>query len=190
MDRKFLVEGDRFSLYNIKTPEVPEKFYFVKNAEPGFYVYRWTKDVASNAESGPENIEDLEPGRRDVLYQVIFGIKPNVYIYIAIPADTRLYGVAEEAIPREGFREVGAITQDMSPYKNPDFITELFLMKDTSYEYPALYAYNPNNKPVRPVIRFIVNKIEMEEITEAETIELMKKKRITYRPIVLGWKER
>jgi hypothetical protein len=191
VEKRFFVEGDRFSLYNIKTPQIPEKFYYVLNAEFAHYEYKWSKDVSVNTESGPENIEDLEPGRKEVIYQVIFGIKPaKAYIYVAIPTDVRLYGVAEEAIPRDGFREVGAITGEMSPYDEPDFITELFLMKDTSYEYPSLYAYNPTNKPIRPQLKFLVNKIEPEEITEPEVIEAMKRRKISYRRITLGWKER
>lgn len=190
MERAFLIEGDRFSIYNVNELGEGEKFYFVKVSKISKYAYKWPVDIAVNTEDGPRNIDKLEPGRADVFYQVIFGIKPNAWIYINIPADTRLGGIAEESIARTGFREIGAITQDMSPYKNPDFVTELVLQKDTSYEYPALYGYNPTNLPLRPEIKFLVNKIEPEPITDPETIDLMKKRRIVFRPMTLGWRER
>lgn len=194
MERSFLVEGDRFSIKHINTsndkPAKPEKFYFVDVAKPSKYTFKWTKDIVINSEDGPQNIDKLKPGRTDVFYQVIFGIRPNAWIYINIPADTRLAGIAEESIARTGFREIGAITQDMSPFKSPDFVTEMILQKDTSYEFPALFGYNPTNKPIRPEIEFRVNKIEPVEITDQETIDMMKKKRLTYRPLTLGWKER
>lgn len=190
MERAFLVEGDRFSVKNIQAKDQKEKFYFVDVAKQSKLPFRWPKDVAINTEDGPQNITNLKPGRDDVFYQVIFGIRPDAWIYINIPVDTRLGGVAEEAIARTTLREIGAITQDMSPIKSPDFVTEMLLQRGTSYEYPALFAYNPTNKALRPELEFRINKVEPVEITDPETVDLMKKKRLTYRPFSLGWKER
>lgn len=190
MERQFLVEGDRFSIKNILAKRPVETFYFVTNAKQSKLPFRWPKDVAVNTEDGPQNITNLRPGRTDVFYQVVFGVRPNVWIYVNIPSDTRLGGLAEEAVARSTLREIGAITQEMSPIRSPDFVTEMMLQRDTSNEFPALYAYNPTNKPVRPEIEFRVNKLEMEEITDPETLDLIKKRRLTSRPFILGWKER
>lgn len=188
----WLKPGYRISIRNVKAEEVQEKFYFIKGvARPiSKYVYKWSTDIAVNTENGPENITDLEPGRRDILYQVIFGIKPDVYIYVNLPADTRLGGIAEEASARSGLREIGAITQDDSPWDNPDFCTEMFLQKDTTNEYPHLYAYNPTNRSLRPVIKFLISRIELEEIKDTDTLDKMRRRQIIYRPIQLGWRER
>lgn len=174
----------------IKYMNTPEKFYFITNTKPARYVHKWSKDITLDNVSGPENITKLEPGRKEVLYQTIFGIKPNVYIYTNLPADTRLGGIAEEAEARSGFREIGAITQDMSIFDAPDFVTEMFLMKDTTQEYPFLYAYNPTNRTLRPSLNFLINKCDLEEIKDLSLIERMKRREIMYRPLVLGWKER
>lgn len=190
MERDFLIEGDRFSIFNVNKPSEGEKFYFVKVSKQSKYVHKWSQDVSANNENGPQNIDKLKPDRKDVYYQIIFGIRPNAYIYINIPPDTRLGGIAQEAVARTGFRETGAITQEMSPIRRPTFVTEMFLQRDSGFDFPALYAYNPTNKAIRPEIEFRVNKIEPEPITDPETIDLMKKRRLVYRPVTLGWKER
>jgi len=180
----FLEEG---YFIRLATPEFEKKeFYFIEQAERARYVYKWAAAVSSNTEDGPRNIEDLKPLATNRLYQCIFGIKTGAYIYLNLPPNTRLWGTDKKPIATSSLRELGFRTNTESPYDYPSFITEFFLMKDGSFDFPAVHAFNPTERTLRPWLNILMNKMVIEKVTEAETLEKLRRKLIPYRPITLG----
>jgi len=181
---KFLEEG--FFL-RLTTPERKTKeFYFVDRAVIARYVFTWPATIAKDTEDGPRNVEDLKPLAIDRLYQGIFGIKTACYIYMNLPLNARLWGTDKRPIASSSLRAVGFRDLNDSPYENPTFMTEFFLQKDGSFDYPAMYAYNPTERTLEPKLNFLINKLEIEKVTEPVVLEKLEKKLIPYRPITLG----
>ena len=171
----------------LATPEKGIKeFYFVDRTEPARYEYVWGANIATDTEDGPRNVEDLKPLATDRLYQVIFGIKTACYIYLNLPLNARMWGLDKRPIASSSLREVGYRTLEESPFQWPSFVTEFFLQKDGSYDYPGMYAYNPTERTLRPRLNFLVNKMVIDKVTDAAVLEKLERKLIPYRPITLG----
>ena len=179
----WIKEGHRIS---VKEVDEPEKFFFVKQNRISQIEITFSKDVASDTEVGPDLIKDLKPGRTDQLFQCIFGINVGVYAYMNLPVRERLHGLDEVPIASSTNREVGHFTEEMSPFENPTQMTEFFLRKGGGFEYPAISVYNPTNKSLRPKFKYVVNRMVLEQITDPDTVDKMKRRQLTYRPITLG----
>jgi len=163
-----------------------QEFDFIEQTERARYVFDWPSSIASNAEDGPRNVEDLKPLALNRLYQGIFGIKTGALIYLNLPLNTRLGGTDKKPIATSSLREVGFHDSDESPFDRPCFVTEFFLMKDGSFDFPAFTAFNPTDRALTPSLNILLNKTVISKVTDTETLELLKKKRIPYRPITLG----
>lgn len=171
----------------LSTPEFETKeFYYIDQAEKARYKFKWPASVASNTEDGPQNVEDLKPLATNRLYQGIFGIKSACYIYLNLPLNTRLWGTDKKPIATSSLREIGYRDHDESPFDQPTFVTEFFLMKNGSFDYPALLAFNPTERALTPELNIIMNKMIIERVTDQETLAKLQKKLIPYRPITLG----
>lgn len=171
----------------LATPQFNEKqFYFIDQTEKANYLYTWTSSITKDTESGPLNVEDLKPLATNRLYQCIFGIKGACYIYLNSPLNVRLWGTDKKPIASSSLREVGYRTQEDSPFDAPSFVTEFFLQKDGSFDFPAVTSYNPTERALTPKLKFLINKMVIEKVTEEETLMKLKKKLIPYRPITLG----
>jgi hypothetical protein len=171
----------------LSSPEFEKKeFYFVEQTERARYEYKWPASVASNTENGPNNVEDLKPLATNRLYQCIFGIKGACYIYLNQPLSTRLWGTDKKPIATSALREVGFRDHNETPYDHPSFVTEFFLMKDGSFDFPAFLAFNPSERALTPKLNILLNKMIIEKVSDVETLEKLKKKLIPYRPISLG----
>lgn len=182
---KWLLEGYFLKLYDPATREYT--YYIVTQRERAEYEYVWSEAIASAAESGPETgLEDIEPLSTGRLYQTIFGIDVGVLIYVDFPQNTRRWGTDKKPKAASSNRYVGWIDNIMTPYRYPTFAAELFLLKGGSYEYPFLYGYNPTSKALTPRLHFIQNKLELEVISEDETLEKLEKNLIPSRFITLG----
>ena len=181
---KWLIEGHFLKLYDPATRE--HTFYVVTQRERAEYEHVWSENISAGAESGPENLENLKPLSIGRLYQTIFGIDVAALIYIDFPQGSRRWGTDKKPKASSSNRYIGWIDHKMTPYDEPTFATELFLSKGGSYEYPFLYAYNPVNKTLKPKLHFIQNRLELEVITEDDTLEKLEKKLIPSRFITLG----
>lgn len=171
----------------LTTPEKAMKeFFFVDQVERAKYVYTWAATIAKDTEDGPRNIEDLKPLATNRLYQCIFGVKTACYIYLNLPLDTRLWGTDKRPIASSSLRELGYRDYKDSPFEHPSFVTEFFLQKDGSFDFPAVHAYNPTERTLKPKLNFLINMMVIEKVTEPETLEKLKRKLIPYRPITLG----
>lgn len=181
---KWLEEGYFIRLF---TPETGKKiFYFITHTEPARYIYTWAATIAKNTEDGPREVEDLKPLAINRLYQGIFGIKTACYIYLNLPINTRMWGTDKKPIAVSSLREVGFRDQNESPFEYPSFVTEFFLQKNGSFDYPAMFAFNPTERTLKPQLNFLLNKMVIEPVTDDEVLEKLGRKLIPYRPITLG----
>ena len=168
------------------------------------YVYTWPETVEPDGVSGPYVPEDLQVTRgydertnTNYFWQVIFGIKGQVYIYVELPSDVHRHGLPKRPKPTKDLREVSHFEEWMSPFHEPSFITEHFMMRPDTYRI-ALSAYNPTSISVKPELNFFIARIITERIgTEeagrltpaqakfAEVLEKLHRRTIPVRPITL-----
>ena len=108
---------------------------------------------------------------RNYIWQVIFGIKGQAYIYVQLPTDTKRHGTAKRPWHSKEFREVAHFEEWMSPFHEPSFITEHFLKRPETYRI-SFDAYNPTNIDLTDVkLNFLINKLVTERIgTESEGV--------------------
>jgi hypothetical protein len=136
------------------------------------------------------------------LWQVIFGIKGQVLIYVELPTDTKRHGLPKLTWPNEQIRRIAHFEEYISPYNEPTFLTEHFMKRLETYRI-EFSAYNPNAIDMSDVwLNFFVAKLETERYgtqsyTEAgvqltptkphyrEVLDNLYKRLIPCRPITL-----
>ncbi len=174
------------------------RYAFIKRREFSNYVYKWPEPVAPFSTSGPYSMEYLEPTiNLKQMFQIIFGIEGEVDIYVNLPVETARHGLPKIPKATATVREIGYYTQHMSPFDQPDWITEHFLLRPIT-TFIALTAYNPTGISITPKIYFIVNKLELEllgyerdgklypeEPRYKEVLDKLYRKIIPHRPITL-----
>lgn len=167
--------------------------------------YEWPERIAPGATSGPFIPDDLEitkgydvNSRQNNIWQVIFGIQTQVYLYIEFPTDIHRHGIPKEPKPRTGLREVSHFEEYMSPFIEPSFITEHFMKRPSLFRM-AFDAYNPDETIyLQPKLNFFISKMVTERLgTEQngtliptkdiykETLEKLYKRLTPQRPITL-----
>lgn len=169
------------------------------------FEYNWPETIAVGATSGPFVPDELEittgfkkEQNSNAFWQMIFGIKGQVYIYVELPTDTHRHGLPKVAKPSAAYRTVSHFEEFMSPFKEPTFITEHFLMRPENYNI-GFDAYNPLAIALPDVaLNLFINKIITERIGYeqngsqypskdrfSEVLDNLCKKRIPFRPITL-----
>lgn len=188
--------------YSFEDQQKVRNYFFVLSREWAHYVYDWPETIAPAAFNGPHTVTDLETTKENQIWQVIFGIKPNAYIYTFVPEDIARHGVAKRPTPTNALWEVGHYRMQDSPFDRPSFITELFLIKP-HVPYMAVKAYNPENITFRTAynplkLNFYVAKCQIEWIGDeakgetiaaesryVETLDKLHRRVIPHRPLTL-----
>ena len=180
------------------------KFEHVIAREFAHWIWEWPEWIAPGEDSGPFVPDDLEitlgyneKTNRNRIWQVIFGIEGQVYIYVEHPTDIHRHGLPKIPKPITVERAVSQFEEWMSPFNAPSFVTEHFLLRP-GYERIAFSAYNPNDISMKPRLRFLVAKLVTERIgTERagvlepvfdrfkETLEKLHRRVIPHRPLTL-----
>ena len=181
------------------------KYYeYVVARDFAHYVYTWHESVAPGEESGPTVISNLLITRGydsktnlNRIWQVIFGIRGEVYVYVELPTDIHRHGLPKIPKPTTEVREVSHFEEWMSPFNDPTFITEHFLMRP-GYDRMCISIYNPQSITITPKLRFFVNKMITERIgveragvlepakpRYSEILEKLAKRVVPVRPISL-----
>jgi len=145
--------------------------------------YPWPETITSLADSGPYTPDDLEITRGykaetnlNHIWQLIFGIKGQVYIYVELPTDLHRHGISKVPKPSPSMRQVSHFEEWMSPFMEPTFITEHFLMRPDCPQM-SLSAYNPNAINLTDVrLNFFISKMITETIGVATNNALTPKK--------------
>jgi len=132
--------------------------------------YPWPSSVAPGVESGPTIPDALEVTAQfnsqtgeNQIWQVIFGIKKQVYVYIELPTDIHRHGIPKDPKPGSNNRETSHFTEYMSPFHEPSFLTEHFMMRP-SYHQIAFTVYNPQAIDLTPRLNFFINKLITQRI--------------------------
>ena len=141
------------------------------------YVYTWPETILSlDVSEGkiPDMLEitrGYDPAtKQNHIWQIIFGIKGQVYIYVQHPSDVKRHGTAKLPWHSREYREVAHFEEWMSPFHEPTFITEHFLKRPEAYRI-SLDAYNPTPIDQTDVkINFLIAKLVTERVgTESYT---------------------
>jgi len=134
------------------------------------YVYTWPETILPLQESGPFVPDELEntagydeKSNTNQIWQMIFGIKGQVYIYVEHPTDVHRHGLPKIPKPSTAERKISHFEEWMSPFQQPSFITEHILMRP-GYERIAFSAYNPNTTWQLPYLRIMIAKLITERI--------------------------
>lgn len=144
--------------------------------------YDWPEAIDAGNTSGPYTPATFEITRgwdartnTNRLWQVIFGIKGQVYIYIELPTDVHRHGIPKAPKPSSDERQVSHFTEWMSPFLEPSFITEHFMMRPETQQM-SFDAYNPSSEGAvtqRDVtLNIMINKIVTERIGTAQNGKL------------------
>jgi len=142
------------------------------------FEYPWGNDdteapvtIDARDTSGPFTPDVLEITRGylketnlNQLWQIIFGIKGQVYIYVELPTDTHRHGIPKAVKPSNVRRRVSHFEEWMSPYTEPTFLTEHFLMRPDCSQI-NFEAYNPNSINLTDVwLNLFINKLQTERL--------------------------
>lgn len=169
------------------------------------YEWDWPNTIDAGGTDGPI-IPDLleitksydEATNENRVWQLIFGIKGQVMLYLELPADVHRHGLPKIPKPRTENRRVSHFEEWMSPYLEPHFITEHFLMRP-DLDRINFDVYNPNDQDNTNLrLRFFVNKLVTERVGTVEgyvkkptadrwteTLDRLYRRLIPVRPITL-----
>lgn len=146
-------------------------FEFVQQRDWGHWEYDWPETIATVTESGPDVPALLEITKgydertnTNQIWQLIFGIKGQIYLYVELPTDLHRHGIPKRPKPGTTQWTVSHYEEWMSPFHEPSFITEHFMMRPETLQM-ALSAYNPNNISLTDVkLNFMINKMITERV--------------------------
>jgi len=152
------------------------RFYeYITARDFAHYEYVWPESIAPLSTSGPFIPDDLEitkgydaSNRSNQMWQIIFGIKGQIYIYVELPTDIHRHGLAKRAKPSSDLREVSHFEEYMSSFHEPTFLTEHFMMRTETFKID-FSAYNPQSITMRNIrLNIMLNKMILERIGTIE----------------------
>ena len=134
--------------------------------------------VASGAETGFKNIDQLEPDNKPLhLFQVEWGVLDtgDIKYYIKIPVGQNRMGVDPD-------KEIGFINADKSPAYDPNPLFQFFLINEW---YPSINCVNNSPVTITPKIWFRGMKYDIELVTDERTRAQLNAG-APYKKVVLG----
>ncbi len=183
--------------------EQDERHYFmVLFRDWAHFEYTWEESVLPLGFSGPVTIDDLETTKDNQIWQVIFGLKQDVNIYVQLPTDVDRHGVAKRPTNSATFRNVGHYGIQDSWWYRPSFLTEHFLLRP-EVPFISFSVYNPHfisfKEVFNPIkLNFFIAKCEMERIGTVtsgeqepahprftETLDKLYRRVLRHRPLTL-----
>jgi len=125
----------------------------------------------------------LDPRSKKMIFQCAYGIYPDVRAYLEHPTDYSV-GKLPAELPSVKYR-VGVISQEDSPYDSPSLEkTEFWIVKGIA-DSPKLIIYNPHDVDVTVYVKVLVNKLEVEPVTDKETINQLERRIKPSTPVYL-----
>lgn len=184
--------------------ETTRYYELVLQRDLAHWVYHWPEIIAAGSVSGPFVPATLEitkgydkSNNSNQIWQVIFGIKGQVYIYIELPTDVHRHGIPKEPKPSTVNREVSHFEEWMSSFLEPTFLTEHFMIRPETPQI-AFDAYNPNSIDMCPELNIFISKLVTERIGTVtnstleptaprfrETLEKLHNRLIPLRPLTI-----
>lgn len=133
--------------------------------------------VATGSESGFKDHEKLEPRETPPeLYRVRWGVKDGCDYYLKLPSGTERLGVYEK-------KDVGRITALDSDVQCP---AEEYGFWMVHGDFPSFNAKNYTGYSLTPDIYFEGEKYNIEKITDADTLKLLREGRLPYTVVTRG----
>jgi len=115
------------------------------------WVYDWPETVTEGQTSGPYTEDKLEITKgydrrtnTNHIWQLIFGIRGEVYIYVELPSDLHRHGIPKIPKPSSDYRAVSHFEEWFSNFHEPSFLTEHFMMREEN-SWITFSAYNPSD---------------------------------------------
>lgn len=153
----------------------------IRRVQTNYEAYQWnsgTKIAADGVSTNWETPTDsegryyLEPQKKEHIYQIFTGISPSsARLFWSYPKRVdRGSIIAERSVPSAGDSEnIGFWSGEMSPYRDPSPITQLFTVEDL---YPYFKANNHGISGVSRVIKsnFIIN-IYTYQVIKDQTVQ-------------------
>lgn len=177
--------GDWRDWSSPESPWLKEGYYVsYRMGAVTFYEYIFGRDFAHYVQElgtidadddwGPEVDENLVPtvgydneNNVNQIWQTIFGIDGQVYIYIELPTDRHRHGLPKVPKPRRELRTVSHFEEYLSPFYEPSFLTEHIMMKP-GFDRINLSAYNPQSIDMAPSLNWIIAKLVTERVGSEE----------------------
>ncbi len=180
-------------------------YEYIVQRDFAHWEYDWPETIAAGATSGPYVPADLEITRgydertqTNRLWQAIFGIKGQSLIYIELPTDLHRHGIPKDPKPSTANRFTSHFEEYMSPWYEPSFITEFFMMRPNTQQI-GFDAYNPDSIADTDLrLNIMIAKIGTERIGTSqagvliptqerwtEVLEKLNKRVIPQRPITI-----
>lgn len=141
------------------------KYFRVVRAQPITYDKFWIIDADNSFDFRLDEDTGLLPtSKEDTIYQVLIGIKGDVLLYPLWPEgkyQNQLQKVGMRSYPSKiEKRYLGGYDATDSPFEDPHLVD--FLVKNMN---PLVYRlYNDSIVPEKVVLRFKVNKLQVEEL--------------------------
>ncbi len=168
------------------------------------YEYVWHEAIAAESTSGPivPPLLVLTKGydsknNTNQIWQMIFGLKGQAFIYIELPTDLHRHGIPKAPKPSSDLREVSHFEEWMSPFYDPSFLTEHIMMRPIT-DRIALSAWNQHDIAITPELNIFIAKLVTERIgTERhgvltptsnrfkELLDRLHRRTIAHRPLTL-----
>lgn len=204
----WLKEGYFISYEDDSEAPPRRRYWFVIGRELSHYECKWD-DLKPAGEAltagsfapGPYIVADLEPTLKNQMFQVIFGFKPQIYLYTYLPSDLIRRGLPKRPRATSAFPTVGHLIEHWSPYDAPSFWTQHFMIRPLTYNL-GFAAYNPFTYTIDEeeiFLNFIVNELQLEHIGDVvagelqpaatrftETLDKLTRRVIPHTPITLG----
>lgn len=166
--------------------------------------YDWFEPISPLTDSGPVVPDQLvltkgyDPNTNlNQIWQMIFGIMGQVYIYIELPTDTHRHGIPKIPKPSSDEREISHFEEWMSPFYEPSFLTEHIMIRPNT-DRIAFDAYNPHAISITPKLNIFIAKMITERIgTERngvltptsirwkELLDRLHRRVVTFKPLTL-----
>jgi len=135
----------------------------------------------------PPNYDNIiTPVNKEMVFQCCYGIYPNVRTYLRHPVDYEV-GELPHELPSDEFR-VGMITQEDSPYDNPNLDKTEFWVIASIADKPRVVFVNPFSDEVTAYLKVVVNKLVCEPVTDKTAIEQLEKRVKPSTPVYLKCK--
>lgn len=122
------------------------------NRDLAHWEYQWPETVEAEADSGPFVPDDLQVTRgyqpndnTNIIWQMIFGIDGQCFVYVELPTDIHRHGIPKDPKPSSANRYTSHFTEWMSPYYEPSFCTEHFMLNPWTQQI-AFDVYNPHEE--------------------------------------------
>lgn len=108
--------------------------------------------------------------RDDRLYQMFYGVAPSwIRVFLSYPSERGQRNL-ELSVWSEAYPSFGYVDGYESPLLKPSAKTEIFILPKTDFAFTFI---NPTPIPARPLLSFIVNRLIVEVIRDAELVKKM-----------------